>query len=545
MVDVFSWLPSVDIDKITHIRKWFSEVNKPSSFMDTDTWLRPWADAKNQYLNQLFDDSLILSKPITYKISNSELAENISSEVFNNYVFYDERQMSSKQIAGKTWRETFFKKFAFPPQPIEERSALISLVDSLTLGQNIYDGDTISITIPDSGKKIKLQQGCKASKIIGQLCQEIGIYDLWEPVRLQISQIRNTCHLTGTLHLSIHPIDYITSSNNNYDWESCMLFGEGDYCRGVIEMMNSPMVVQAYLTGKEETFDFTPQVEWYNKKWREFFIVTPTMISGIKGYPYWNQDLEKMVIDWIYSLVKEKNLWPDKTWSYITEFQLGKPISSLPAETIDRIGCGPAMYDDFYGGETYQAIFAQDFNSSKYIFYSGLSECLYCGEDCGDHDASSLLCLRCDNKAYCCNCNDSYPVSEMYEINGEYYCEYCYNELNVCENCGQVLTQNDYGIGFYLAKPAAVPNSAYINPAQIWVCDNCLNDMLKPNATYHDAYRFPAHRNGLRKYYNIIYINDIEKKYFSEDGQYIIIDNDEYPIAQEDYFFEVKLEENN
>ena len=536
MVDVFSALSQDDKEKITRVRKFYN--NTLHLLMDTDSWLKPWNEAKNQYLNQLFNDNLILNKPITYQISDTELAEAISEDIFHNFSYYNDLQLSQVQKAGKIWRDKFLESFPIGLDLIEKRNTLITLIDSFTLGTNIYHDETTTIVIPNSGKHIKIQKGCKASKIIGQLCREIGIYDLWEPVRLKISQIRNNNHLTGNLHLSIHPIDFFTSSVNDYNWSSCMEFGRGDYCRGVIEMMNSPMIVQAYLTGNNETFEFIPDVPWYNKKWREFFLVTPTMISGIKGYPYWNQDLERITIEWIYSLMQENHLWTDKTWSHITEYSLDKEIPCLPTEIIEYINCGPAMYDDFYTNETYQAIFAENFDSSKRIFYSGLSECLNCGEDCEDHYFSSLVCSSCDPHAECYCCGDRYEIDEMYEVNGLYYCSYCYNELLFCQQCDDAMTPDDCGLHFHLAQHAQ-DGSTLALPDSICLCSSCLESILKPGKREHSGYITEA----IRRYICVIYVEDIEDKFFDEDHKSIVIGDIEYPTNIKDYKFFVTIQE--
>lgn len=540
MGSVFFNLSADDKEKISQIRRQFSA--KEQLAMDTDAWLEPWVQAKDQYLNKIFDTDLILHKPIDYKMSDTELAEKISEELFNNFRLYGNPKLSLIQQTAKEWRDQFYRLLIENTLSSNERVVLMQLIDTFSLGTNTYKGKSIDFVIPENGKKIKIQDGCKVSKIIGQLCREIGIYNLWEPIRLKISQIRNTNKLSGILHLSIHPIDFFTSSNNDYDWNSCMEFGEGDYCRGVIEMMNSPMVIQAYLTGAEENFDFTQTVSWYNKKWREFFLITPTMISGIKGYPYWNQDLEKIVITWICSLLKEKKIWTDKFWGPITEYAINEPISGLPNQTIHNIYCGPAMYDDFYTGETYQATFATNFNASHKIFYSGLSECLNCGADCEDHEAFSLLCRRCDSRVLCSGCGSYISRDDdTYEINGQYYCSYCYNEMDFCSNCNLPLTSYDYGINIHLAQYSD-DNNIIRFPTSFLLCSDCISSLLKPNTSYHEAYHTSPH--NITTYYNIIFLHDIKEEFFDDKRQNILLESTAYPTDPSEYTYSVKLTDN-
>jgi hypothetical protein len=59
------------------------------------------------------------------------------------------------------------------------------------------------------------------------------------------------------LVLSIHPIDFMTSSDNASGWTSCMNWrDDGGYSSGTIEMMNSNMVIIAYLENNSKSFIF-------------------------------------------------------------------------------------------------------------------------------------------------------------------------------------------------------------------------------------------------------------------------------------------------
>ena len=48
---------------------------------------------------------------------------------------------------------------------------------------------------------------------------------------------------------------------------------EGSYRLGTVEMMNSPMVICAYLSGKNQ-MDINGVYEWNSKKWRAWAIVS-------------------------------------------------------------------------------------------------------------------------------------------------------------------------------------------------------------------------------------------------------------------------------
>ena len=61
----------------------------------------------------------------------------------------------------------------------------------------------------------------------------------FEDFRIAQSLVTNQANLKGYITLSIHPLDYMTMSDNNCGWDSCMSWQEeGCYRQGTVEMMN-------------------------------------------------------------------------------------------------------------------------------------------------------------------------------------------------------------------------------------------------------------------------------------------------------------------
>ena len=102
----------------------------------------------------------------------------------------------------------------------------------------------------------------------------------------------------------------MTMSDNANGWESCMNWtqGPGSYRAGTIEMMNSPLVVVAYITTKPYYPENT-SIEWTSKSWRELIIVHPNAICSVKSYPYYNIAFDKALVNWLVDLVEEKTEW--------------------------------------------------------------------------------------------------------------------------------------------------------------------------------------------------------------------------------------------
>ena len=383
--------------------------------------LRFWDIEKNRYLYRMFEEQLILHKKISYKKSSDELLDDIDWELLSadNYK-NDKCQIFINSFLQMV--EAFYDKQYY---------VLRSLLYGEHLVTNTYSGPTHQFSTPQ-GKKIKIQEGSKISKILGKFAEA---YDLphYEDFRIRHSQILNQKKLEGDLYLSIHPIDYITMSTNSCGWTSCMDWTtEGEYRRGTVEMMNSPMVIVAYLASETPINLFGLNVS--NKKWRELFIVTPEIITGIKGYPYYNSYLEEVVCKWLKELA-EKNL----NWKYESEgvnYDTGLALD--PASVIFTTN---VMYNDFNNKETTNYGYL-GVNKPKDIVinYSGYDNCMCCGNISGDYpdDEGCLICGDCSESWACCCCDSVIYEASPNIVDGEYYCDYCYDRvIGYCHQCGQ------------------------------------------------------------------------------------------------------------
>jgi hypothetical protein len=287
-----------------------------------------------------------------------------------------------------------------------------------SLSSNIYSGSTFKIPLPD-GTTLVVNNGCKTSKVLGKIA---AAFDLpgYEEFRIAHSMILNQKTLKGNLCISIHPLDYMTMSYNDCGWTSCMDWTEGgEYRRGTIEMMNSECVIVAYLTAKEPLR--WEDYEWSNKKWRQLFIVTPDVICGVKGYPYCNENLEKIVADWL----RELSFW-DYSDEYISFRQ--DSMNTLPNGNEVHISFSTdAMYNDF-GSCSHHGYFGKNVSDNIWQSYSGLSECMCCG-GCKDFDDErALVCNNCEELYRCYDCGDRFDASEMHLVDDEWLCDYCFSE---------------------------------------------------------------------------------------------------------------------
>lgn len=429
-----------------------------------DYLLRFWKDAKDQYLYKMFGDNLIIEKEIKFEKSFEQLQDDMRKKV-TDYYYSD---------SAKECRE-FIKNWNHLSCTLSDDRELYwtlqRLIQDSTLASNRYDYPGCEIPLPN-GKKYRISQGCKVSKAIGKIANAYGLAG-YETFRIYHSQVLNEKSISGILCLSIHPLDYMTMSDNDCGWSSCMSwYDHGDYRQGTVEMMNSPSVVVAYLKSSTDyKINSYNDYSWNSKRWRELFIVDEGFITGIKGYPYWNTDLEKNAVNWIAELAQEAGIGKYEESNRV--YDGNKKEVKIDDDTyIDLEYHTRLMYNDFYEKHTIRLAKEHNLIPSNFT-YSGPSECMCCSEDISlSYDSEQdLFCLNCDDVVRCVECGEYHSRENMIEVYGDYYCQYCYDEnFSYCPSCEELVRNEDF-YEVYLGKDK---NHVW-QDKMISLCHDCLH----------------------------------------------------------------------
>ena len=419
-------------------------------YCDIDFLLRFWRENKGKYLAPLFGDKLILEKEVEYARGRDQLREDMYQMVRTQFYFMDRFTSAMRTYAMNEHDREF-------DIVVDNISASLrnseNLVDNkLYLGYVEYENDrgrwdykdikAYTFTFED-GAKVQLQMGMKITRAMTQLCAHIGLSDAWEQFRIKHSQVLNQKKLKGTLCLSIHPLDYATASDNDNGWSSCMSWREnGCYRLGTVEMMNSPMVICAYLKSEKQHMSILDEDDWNSKKWRAWIIVTKDVIICNRHYPYHQEHFAIKAIEWVRELVGEKYGWEYD--EIHTDFIQYERDVEIPVEFHTNY-----MYNDI-GGDDVIGCFkkgAKMSNMPGVINFSGPAECMCCGAEIfPEHqEADTLLCGTCNQFAQCEECGCDLDEDQCYTgPDGNTYCEECYNELfRECEECGSVQNRDD------------------------------------------------------------------------------------------------------
>lgn len=317
------------------------------------------------------------------------------------------------------------------------------------------------------GKNLKIPQGTKIMKAIRKMLVFIGYpnMELFESFRNEISNLTTSKHIKTNLVFSIHPIDFLTMSDNSLGWHSCMSWMQrGGYSTGPIEMMNSNMVILAYLESKK-SFMFNMH-DIPNKSWRILLYVHKNILLAGKSYPYYNEKITLKVLDtmremlynnmdWKYQYINQE--YRDLYGYHANDFlRSSVTIRTKPNNQHKIIVYTNGMYNDLVEAKDYTYWCCRNWVPKVLtINASGIANCMICGKPIetqefinssfdGDLEVHGTAKICCDCwSCLCDNCDTYIASSKRYRIKtwqwfrtwdkrirtrGEIY-------KNVCSNC--------------------------------------------------------------------------------------------------------------
>lgn len=327
------------------------------------------------------------------------------------------------------------------------------------------------------------------------------------------SMIIQEDRIRGNVCLSIHPLDYLSISENASDWRSCHALN-GEHRAGNLAYMMDSSTVVAYIKsdkGNVPITRFPHDIPWNNKKWRNllFFSETGDMIFAGRPYPFacelaletlselmksstklmalgsgWGQDEKWRTGEITNVTINEKDADAIRLnlWGSIENYFRGY-LSSGPSRliftggTFKTIGdlMGPhaenLLYNDLIWSSVYfpyhilgayAEISTQKFNIGMPV------PCPKCGGTL--QDSEYLDCGECnstpDPACYCSMCDDPImDTDEAYYLdwNDEWICSCCYNEHTAnCVRCNQ-----------RMYKSALVYNESFDGG----LCENCRDEL--------------------------------------------------------------------
>ena len=501
------------------------------------TLLRFW-NKKKKDLFTLLGNNLFIHKQVVAEKEKEQLeTETIEKLQTSANVFY--RNFMN-------WHRTYFPRSkedrwgievdlrgVFDSQ--EDYMVIRRLVDIDYLIDNRYTGKRITMHMP-SGHDYTFCEGTKTLKILKKIADEFNI-EGFEDYRLTHSQILNEKTIKGEMYLSIHPLDFMTMSDNENGWSSCMSWeNEGDYRRGTVEMMNSPMVIEAFIPSVTD-MDMPGGGVWNNKRWRQLFIANEDCIVAIKGYPYWNKGLEKVALKWIKELATENLGWKyqDTLFTYHNSSESVKyfdQAKNIWISTDYEISFETdAMYNDLYSEHKLFLSTNYPAEERRTFYYSGEAPCMICGKESYNvyyDNESDLACEKCAPKLWCDECDCKLSAEEAIMIDGVPYCQYCANDVPICEGCEESHIES-YLTPYFLGNKETGEIFTIVKE----FCENCIDaETYFPHEAIFEVERERYNWYGTST--QIEYVVDINR--LTPDG-YVVFDPKEESLKRVDWVY--------
>jgi hypothetical protein len=293
-----------------------------------------------------------------------------------------------------------------------------------------------------------------------------GLQDLYSTFRQKFSSKSK-----GKLFLSIHPLDYITISDNNHNWSSCHNFYNGDYRIGNLNYMADKTTLVAYFC-TDDKFDedlcILPNTKWNSKRWRVLVhlqeIDGKLVIIYNRQYPFESdvliKELDKLLLE-IY-----------KTSAPSAFMEYGD--SRLDNKRLYRTGEGTCHYVDIRKYNNCFVRIANEYLEDEALIHTmTIGEPVYCVK-CGEnitYRGDSGYCDFCTDEWYCENCEGTYSRDDMIYIESEdrYICYDCYEHYYTeCPECGDLCESS---------------NMQYVELLGKDLCINCLEKIQSLEGT--------------------------------------------------------------
>jgi hypothetical protein len=285
-------------------------------------------------------------------------------------------------------------------------------------------------------------------------------------IQNEASQIIQENKITGTLCVSVHPLDFLSLSENNAKWRSCHAL-DGEYRAGNLSYMVDSSTVICYLKSEEnvQLHSFPDGMLWNNKKWRNLFYFSEdySLVFAGRPYPFAPEDILNTVKPYLFSAlglrVDDFTKWDNQAIRNFTHAD--GMVSDLFEEYIciyNRLFAIRDVVEDREYSQQYNDVLYSTCYKPYYchsiwhvpdkpkVLVGGAVDCICCGKDhVSDHD--TMLCYNCnqnynDEDYFTCDCCGRTEIRDVayFSHDGEWICPTCANIYYAeCYYCGQLV----------------------------------------------------------------------------------------------------------
>ena len=298
-------------------------------------------------------------------------------------------------------------------------------------------------------------------------------YDDPTEIQIAMSRILQEDKITGTLCFSVHPLDFLSLSENNSNWRSCHSL-DGDYRAGNLSYMVDKCTMIAYLRHDSEPVileRFGPEVPWNDKKWRclIFFSEDRNICFAGRQYPFPSAGALDTIRDRLLEDYFSGSRWKNWDNGRMTNFVTGDGFNCRIEPHILLLGdlrSLPSIVQDARGSRhyndlLYSTVYTPYYTSRSHATFSPSESIVRLGGPvrcvrCGDRESGSEEPMMCDECAdyrymsnehmFCCEvCGRFHPAYESQLVNDTYQvCESCWDAYcGSCDICNEVFFIED------------------------------------------------------------------------------------------------------
>lgn len=431
-----------------------------------------YSNIKEQF-DKIISYSQNIKNPQTDKLfANWAINKEYFYNLFGQKLIYEYPEKVVFELDADAKQERLFNFYSL----LEEVYGYTELAKFvLQQAQGFFDNLTVCDFITLNGKKIKA--GTKLVKSFKYFAiDNRSLHD----IQSEASRIIQENKVEGTLCFSIHPLDFLSLSENTYNWRSCHAL-DSEYRSGNLSYMQDSTTVICYLKGQDSAKlpSFPEDVYWNSKKWRTLFFLNrdESIFFAGRSYPFKtsaglelartifvNMLSRKDVYDyqwtnWIKSQSTE-TFCPEDDLKFCGNSCIWTAEGYAPAKAYIQDCKYPQHYNDLLYSSCYKPIYSlrygrHPFNINQAICYTSLENplkvghnvsCLRCGAVLKEvAENGSMLCEDCqtdqvqENMNYCDCCGRAGQNENMIAVyDGYYVCRHCLEKYYTsCEGCGK------------------------------------------------------------------------------------------------------------
>lgn len=299
------------------------------------------------------------------------------------------------------------------------------------------DNEKLALFYP---AKKELRQGMRLFKALKYFIADKDELEFFQNKASEYIQKDKIC---GNLYISVHPLDFLTSSENNNNWRSCHALS-GAYCAGNLSYILDSCTAICYIASpEEEQLVNLPQgLLWNSKRWRTLAYFNQQDYTSVMlniHYPFDLPPANKLIFDALglknisstrYLERKEKNVATDIVFDDVEH-------SKIKVEN----GENAINFNDIT--MTYRkiapVIATNKINTVHDLFTIGhKTPCIRCGHT--NKHSESFYCYPCRERlgmlnpdkmfedCYCAICGIPVDYYLGYRIDDSYYCRDCFDK---------------------------------------------------------------------------------------------------------------------